>query len=136
MSELQKSQTSLKRFVLDFIVGLAIFAGAMGAIRVNESSAFPAPVSVELAGTIDALRLLGLADADALATSRVTIAHKASSPAFAVAVQAPSLATRPLSERSIFTLLALAFATVTALNMALVRHVRATAGPGRRRSDA
>lgn len=136
MLELQKSRTSLKRFGLDFVVGLAIFAGAMGAIRVSESSAFPAPVPVELAGTIDALRLLGLADADALAMPRATIAHKTSSATFATVIQAPSLATRPMSERSILTLLAFAFASITALNMALVRHVRATAGRPRPGLDA
>jgi hypothetical protein len=132
MLELSKLRTPLKRFVFDFVVGLAIFAGAIGAIRVTESRAFAAPLPIEMAGTGDALRLLGLVDVDALAAPRATIAHKSLSPANFASVQRPSLTSGPLSHRSVFALLALAFATITALNLALVRHVRAVAVQGRR----
>lgn len=138
MLEISKSRTPLKRFAFDFVVGLAIFAGAIGTIRVSESRAFLAPMPVELVVPVDALRLLGVADVEMLETPRLTIAHKTSSSDYAATKQGPSLptgrlASRPLSEQSIFALLALAFATITAINLALVRHVRSVSMQNRQR---
>lgn len=105
---------------IDFALGLTIFAGIAGFVATDNSAAFPAPPPPELtrmetAGTAVVPR----------SASRVQLAAFTTPPEIGPARM-------PSSPASVSLLLALSFATMTALNLAFWRHLRrAYASPRR-----
>jgi hypothetical protein len=107
---------SLRLFAIDFMAALLVFAVLAGAFSVTQSNAFPAPPPLELTSAATAVAL-PLAGVPALLVEK---------PAF------PSLEA-PSSQHTMW-LLAIAFATLTAFNMAVWRHLRTAYASPRRRS--
>jgi hypothetical protein len=108
---------SIRRFIADFAAALVLFAIVAGAFSVPSSNAFPAPPPAELVGPAF----------HTLTSSAVLPVLLVEQPNFA------SLAGPP-PRGSLLTLLALAFATLTAMNMAVWRHLRTAYASPRRRS--
>ena len=113
--------SKLIRHALDFATGLLLFFLLTAAFSVSESGAFPAPPPSELMSPTSTISNVELTD-------RV----QANVVAFRSASAAPAMVTAQSAAKWV---LGLAFAALTALNLALVRHLhRAYVMPRSRRS--
>ncbi len=131
LGQLTKWQ-SIKRFVFDFTVVFVTFAAAAGLFRVSESHAFPAPVPLELVAPAHQQgQLGGVAVIDVAAKVRGDEKLAVSS-LYAAAARGPTFAAMRSDETAILVVLAFAIASIAALNLALLRHVRQVVTAGRR----
>jgi hypothetical protein len=108
---------TLKAFVADFAVALLLFAAVTGVFSIGTSNAFPAPPPAEL------VRLT----ADLAAQAAFVPALVVEQPVFAELTAGPTRGQTLL-------VLAFAFATLAAMNMAVLRHLRTAYASPRRRS--
>jgi hypothetical protein len=105
-------------FLMDFALGLLVFSAVVGAFSITSSNAFPGPPPVEL---------LGMGPAMGLAPSPAAFVPLLSDVALTPRLQA-GLPTHT------YILLALAFSTLTAFNLAVWRHLRTAYASPRRRA--
>jgi hypothetical protein len=105
-------------FLMDFALGLLVFSAVVGAFSITSSNAFPGPPPVEL---------LGIGTGMGLTPSPAAFVPLLSDVALTPRLQA-GLPTHT------YILLALAFSTLTAFNLAVWRHLRTAYASPRRRA--
>jgi hypothetical protein len=110
------SSRPVRTFVMDFAVALLVFSVVIGAFSVTSGNAFPAPPPPDLLPPALAL---------AQSTAFVQPLH--------IAAPALSMFEQPTSQLTA-ALLALTFASLTAFNLAVWRHLRTAYASPRRRS--